>query len=460
MKWLSDTIAGRTILVLVLGLGSILGLAQYLYQTGLEREVSERNIESIVDRLIFLADNLVTIEPETRDEAAHRLSGGPLELHWGRERLATPGGHLDATAVRLKERLAEKVPRLSAPAIVFGSSRTGGASHAVDREAEDGHTILISIPLADGSWLNVTLARVVAARAAVPSALLSAILGACGIILVAILMGRWLTKPLDRLADGARRLFVAPETGLLPATGTREVRTLATAINDLQLRIHRLIDDRTQMLAAISHDLRTPLTRLRLRLAGLPDDLRKSVESDLSEMEQMIDATLAFLRDDLSTEAAAPVDLSAILETIAADAGDAGQRVELEVPRHLVITGRHLALKRALTNLVQNAVKYAGAARVSAVAAGAAVEISIEDDGPGIPEGKLDVVFEPFQRLDTSRGRSSGGHGLGLTVARSIARAHGGEVSLANRSPHGLRVIVSLPRGSVALTPPTYLAAD
>lgn len=446
MSWLRDTIAGRTIIVLVLGLGSIMALAQYLYQTGIEREVTASNTESVVERLLFVAGSIQSIAIDKRDEAAHRMSGGPLELHWGKEPLATAGGDLDSVAAHLRNRLLERSPGLVGGQLVIGTSRTGDAHSHGDKAQDDAHTTLISLPLTDGSWLNVTLARVQVARATSPSVWLSALLGALGVILVSVLMSRWLTRPLDRLALGARQLFRTSLDSKLPETGTREVRTLAVAINDLQGRIRRLVQDRTEMLAAVSHDLRTPLTRLRLRIQGIEDaESRRSIEADLNEMEQMIDATLAFLRDDMSNEKVEQVDLAAILETIASDAQDAGQKVEVTAPRTLVISGRHLAIKRAMTNLVQNAVKYGGGAQIRLLDEGAQSRVVIADDGPGIPDEKLEAVFEPFYRVEASRGRTSGGHGLGLTVARSIARAHGGDVVLANRKPGGLEAIMTLP---------------
>ena len=232
------------------------------------------------------------------------------------------------------------------------------------------------------------------------------------------------------------------------------MRTLASAINDLQFRIRRLVDDRTQMLAAVSHDLRTPLTRLRLRIESVPDlEARASIQADLNEMEEMIDATLAFLRDDMASETIEHVDLAAILQTIAADTADAGQNVDVRAPQRLVIAGRHLALKRALTNLVQNAVKYGGSALVSVSVDGPSIRVSVRDEGPGIPADKLEAVFEPFYRIEPSRGRRTGGHGLGLTVARSIARAHGGDVVVLNRTPRGLEALLTLPIESPAFRP-------
>ena len=444
MSWLRDTIAGRTILVLVVGLGSILALAQYLYQTGIEREVTVRNADEVVERLVVLTESIASYPPEKRDDAAHRMSGGPIELHWAREPLATPGGNLDEVTLHLRDRLLARAPRLGGRGLIVGSSRP--EKSVTDGATDHNHITLISLPLEDGTWLNVSLARVQSTRASLPSAGLSILLGAIGVITLAALMGRWLTAPLDRLATSAQRLSLPGESAPLPATGTREVRTLAAAINDLLVRIRRLVDDRTGMLAAVSHDLRTPLTRLRLRAARLNDaDARRSIETDLDEMEAMIDATLSFLRDDVAKEPVEAVDLVAILVTIANDATDAGHTIELQAPRSLVVTGRHLALKRALSNLVQNALKYGKTAKVTAALDSRIVRILIQDEGPGIPREMLETVFEPFYRLEASRGRSTGGHGLGLTSARSILRAHGGDVMLANGRPCGLEARVTLP---------------
>lgn len=446
MKWVTDTIAGRTIIVLLFGLGTILGLAHYLYQKGLEREVAIGNIERLADRLIFLSDTITTLEPSMRDEAAHRLSGGPIELHWAREPLATAGGSLDSETVSLRDHLLSRVPKLTGGGLIVGSTRIGPVEDGRNRDASDPHTTLLSLALADGSWLNVTLVNVQATRTVSPSILLSAGLGALGIIAISVLMGRWLTRPLEQLASGARQLFQTLHNADLPETGTREVRTLAAAINELQHRIGGLMTARTQMLAAVSHDLRTPLTRLRLRSARVQDrETRRSIETDLDEMEHMIDAVLEFLRTDKEAEAIEQVDLSAVLQTIADDAADAGQNVKVHAPLNLVIRGRHLALKRAFTNLVQNAVRYGGSAVVEASVGGNGIRIVIRDEGPGIVQDKLEAVFEPFYRVEASRGRATGGHGLGLTVARSIARAHGGDVVLVNRTPHGLDAVVTLP---------------
>ncbi len=446
MKWLPDTIASRTILVLMAGLGAIIVLAQLLYQQGIRHELSHAQTERLADRLLSLAETITSVAPELRDETAHRLSGGAIELHWARQPLTTQGGELEPDVVGLRDELLRRWPQLRGSGLVLGTSRTQGA-HENSPEFDDAHTTLMSLRLADDSWLNVTLVKTQPPRATSPSLITSIVLSALGVALVSILMSRWLTRPLDDLAEASRRLFVTADSIPLQESGTREVRTLAAAINELQLRISRLIDDRTGMLAAVSHDLRTPLTRLRLRVANIADaGLRSSIEADLDEMDEMIEATLEFLRTDKEREPIQPVDIRAILDTISANAADAGHTVEVSAPRHLVIDGRHLALKRALGNVVQNAVKYAGSARVTASIEKDQAQIVVSDDGPGVPHDQLEAVFAPFYRVEKSRARTTGGHGLGLTVARSIARSHGGDVVLSNRIPHGLDAVVTLAR--------------
>lgn len=442
MRYLTDTIAGRAILVLVLGLGSTLFIAQYLYQAASERELMHTNASRVAERILVLADTITSVAPGQRDDTAHRLSGGALELHWSETPLTIRGGQLDATATILRDLLLERAPQLGGRGLIVGTNSALDAGTEVAQ-----HTTLLSLNLADGSWLNVTLAKVRPTQFAAPSFLISTLVGAAGVITLAVLLGRWLTRPLERLSESARTLFVDDGSAQgVEEVGTREVRTLAGAINEMHRRIHRLITDRTQMLAAISHDLRTPLTRLRLRANGVADaEARGAFERDINEMEQMIDAALGFLRENSEQEAVAPVDLAAILQTIADDAVDAGQAIEIETPRHLVVRGRHLALKRALANIVGNALKHGGSANIAAHGTASEIVITVADNGPGIPPDKLEAVFEPFFRLDDARSRATGGYGLGLTVARSVARAHGGELTLDNARSGGLVATLRLP---------------
>ncbi len=204
------------------------------------------------------------------------------------------------------------------------------------------------------------------------------------------------------------------------------------------------------MLAAISHDLRTPITRLRLRAEFLEDDdQRAKMLADLAEMEAMIAATLTFARDDAANEPAGAVDLASLVRTVLDEAGDAAPehaaRIAYAGPEHLVLQLRPVSMKRALANLVGNALKYGDAARLTLEQRDRGAVLILDDDGPGIPESEQDAVFQPFRRIEASRNRETGGTGLGLTIARSILRAHGGDVTLANREGGGLRVVARLP---------------
>jgi two-component system OmpR family sensor kinase len=216
-------------------------------------------------------------------------------------------------------------------------------------------------------------------------------------------------------------------------------------------RIRRFVEGRTEMLTAIGHDLRTPITRLKLRTEFVEDDeQRAKMLADLEELEAMISATLAFGRDAQTTEAVASLDLPALLRTVLDEAGDAHpdvvEKLAYEGPPHLTVRARPLAMKRALANLVSNAVAYGGSAQVRLLApVDGMLTIEVEDDGPGIPPAELERVFEPFHRCEPSRSRETGGVGLGLPIARNIFRAHGGDVTLANRPMGGAKAKAAIP---------------
>jgi signal transduction histidine kinase len=214
----------------------------------------------------------------------------------------------------------------------------------------------------------------------------------------------------------------------------------------MQERLRRFLNDRTQMLAAISHDLRAPLARLRLRAEFVEDtEQQRKMFGDLQAMNAMIDTTLAFAADDARQEPRRLVDLGVLVEDVCEDATDAGGSVSCAGSRGIEISCRPSTIRRAVTNLIDNAVKYAGAARVRIVREQSRIVIVIDDDGPGIPAEEQEKVFAPFYRLDPARDPEKAGVGLGLSVARTIARQHGGDVTLANRDDGGLSVRLELP---------------
>lgn len=313
-------------------------------------------------------------------------------------------------------------------------------------EAAGDDPLEVWIGLDDGSWLAVTVApELVAALLPLRFALTVAVLVA-GIVLLAVWAGRRVTAPLRQFAAAARQLGTDVGAPPMREAGPVEIREAAAAFNQMQGRIRRLVEGRTQMLAAISHDLRTALTRLRLRADFIDDPgQRARAEADLDGMQSMLDATLAFARDDATAEAPTRVDLAALVQSLCDDLSDAGKAVTYDGPPRLAYTGRPVALRRVFANLIANALAYGQEAAVVLADGGDAIEVTVSDRGPGIPEEFREQVFAPFFRLEPSRSRETGGTGLGLTSARTIVHRHGGSIGLEDRAGGGLTVRVRLP---------------
>lgn len=313
------------------------------------------------------------------------------------------------------------------------------------------HRVSAGLRLPDGIWLDVTLEM----PSPLPwhslnflSVFLMMTAAAAGLTLWAV---RRLIAPVRTLAAAAEALGRDVNAMPLPEDGPAEIATAARAFNTMARRIRRFVQDRTFMLTAIGHDLRTPITRLKLRAEFLEDDeLRAKMLGDLDELEAMVAATLAFGRDVVADEAAVAVDLPELVHTVLDEAADSdpegGAALSYAGPAHLTVRVRSLAMKRAIANMVRNALLYGGAAHVRLEGPLAGVlHLIIEDDGPGIAEEELEAVFQPFRRLEGSRNRETGGSGLGLPIARNILRAHGGDVVLVNRPQGGLQARLILP---------------
>ena len=299
--------------------------------------------------------------------------------------------------------------------------------------------------MADRSYIVFSAAVIPTAIPSLPSVILDVSFVFVSIIVIAIFLLNNINAPLRRLAEAAD-LYGRGRPVVLPEHGPREIVQVECAFNALQRRINQLIADRTQALAAVSHDLRTPIARLRLRCGFVTDKaLQADCERDLAEMEAMIEATLAYLRGDEDAEQPRPTDVAAMLATLVDDAVDGGKKATLAGPRHAVLRLRALSIKRALANLIDNAVAYGGCARVALEQTPQGLRIIIDDEGPGVAEADIPGVFEPFQRLEPSRNRSTGGVGLGLTIARQAIEREGGSIRLQNRSEGGLRAEVRLP---------------
>ena len=303
-----------------------------------------------------------------------------------------------------------------------------------------------SVALEDGRWLNVAVGPPPGAPPWGWTFVLSFLFSALAIAVVAVLSARRIAKPMRGLAAAAGRLGRGAAVDDLPEAGPVETRDTVRAFNLMRTRLDRFVRDRTAMLAAISHDLRTPITSLRLHAEFVEDaETRSRILAALDEMQRMTDDTLAFIREDMQREETRNVDLHALVDSVAADLAELGHDVAVADSGRVLTPCRPAALRRALRNLLENAAAYGGGATVRTDRDDAGVRVVVEDEGPGIPEPDLERVFEPFVRLEASRSRDTGGSGLGLAIARSIVRGHGGDIVLVNRAEGGLQATVALP---------------
>ena len=303
-----------------------------------------------------------------------------------------------------------------------------------------------SVALEDGRWLNVAVGPPPGAPAWGAAFLAVFLLSALGIAAVAVFMGRRLARPMRGLAHAAGRLGRGEAVEDLPEAGTVETRETVRAFNLMRARLDRYVSDRTAMLAAVSHDLRTPITSLRLHAEFVEDiETKAKILAALDEMQRMTKDALAFIREDMQREETRTVDLHALLDSVAADLAELGHDIAVADSGRVLADCRPAALRRALRNLLENAAAYGVRAAARIERDGEEIRVVVEDEGPGIPEADLERVFEPFVRLEASRSRDTGGSGLGLAIARSIVRSHGGDIELANRPEGGVRATVVLP---------------
>ena len=433
------SIAGRTFLVLLVGLFAVQVVALTIHALDRVEIQRAQQAREAIGRAAALWRTVLMAAPDRRDAIARGFdlpeglasAVDPRPLAPDRGLLAEPMG----------DRLAA------------GLARIGGPPHMRPREVLVGgvprRSLTVSLRLPDGAWLNITARPPPPRPWSSPGFLAALLLMTAAVAALSFWAVRRTTRPISNLAAAAERLGRDVRAPRLPETGPAEVAQAAAAFNTMADRLSRFVADRTAMLAAIGHDLRTPITRLRLRAEFVEDEaLRAKMLADLDEMERMVAGTLAFARDDAATEPVVPLDLAALVRTVADEANDiAGSEVvTVAVEGPLAVRGRPLALKRALANLVGNAVAYAGGCVVRLAGPDrGVVRIAVEDEGPGIPEAERERVFQPFHRLEPSRNRETGGSGLGLTIARSILRAHGGDVTVTNRSPSGLVATATLP---------------
>jgi signal transduction histidine kinase len=341
-------------------------------------------------------------------------------------------------------------PRMGGPE--FGPRQGGPEGRRPPMgSAERPVAVKVSIPLSDGEWLNARMEWPDRPPAWVVPFLSQTVIALLGMALVVVVLVRTNTRGLKKLAEVAERIGRGDDTEPLAETGPSEIKSTARAFNTMTAQLKRMIQGRTRMLAGISHDLRTPITALRIR-AELMDDgeNRDRMLATLDEMQALAEATLTLAKQDAGQGETQTVDLAALAESVCDDLADVGQPVGFAAHERLLYPCRAVGMKRALRNLVENAVKYGVRADVSLALDAEHVLILVDDAGPGIPEDQLKRLFQPFVRLEESRSKETGGFGLGLTIARAIVQGHGGDITLENRTGGGLRATIKLPRVSVA----------
>lgn len=464
-RLLPDSIAGWTILVLVLGLLLSQAVALVIFATNRHDTLAAVGGRLAADRVAAIVTLMEETPQEERRRVLRALDVPGLRVGWGwmpsvSGEAAT--GLAETIRDTVRERLGVETVRVAVGRIGDGFAppwagrqylprweavEPDGRGHRMMNGFAEGKVVRMSVRLNDGSWLNFAAPLDLAGplwrpRFTFPIVLTLLVVGALSVWAV-----RRATGPFAAFANAAERLGVDVAAPPLPEKGPREVRRAAHAFNEMQTRLRRFIEDRTQMLAAVSHDLRTPITRMRLRAEFVEDETeREKMLADLAEMEAMIAATLSFARDDVTREPRRQVDVAALLQGLCDDAVAAGREASYDGPASLIVEVRPTALKRAFANLIDNAVRYGLRARVRMEHRHGEILVEVDDDGPGIPSEERERVFTPFYRLERSRSRETGGTGLGLAVARNVVRGHGGDVTLANREGGGgLTVTVTLP---------------
>ncbi|MCB1826796.1 MAG: HAMP domain-containing protein [Coxiellaceae bacterium] len=311
----------------------------------------------------------------------------------------------------------------------------------------DFSNLQISVPLANGQWLNIER-KTLQNPWFSAGFMVSLIVILFSMVLLCYLIVKRLAVPLFEFTDAAKRFGTDLHAPPIAVSGTQEMREAVQAFNAMQKRIRRMVHDRTQMLAAVSHDLRAPITRLQLRLEYFKErqeHYQKAV-ADLKIMEEMISSILSFARDSSRTEPMERFDMNALLESLCDDLADMDLNISYQSSvSRLIYFGRLNSMRRVFTNLINNAIKYGKVADVRLAFVNHEAQVRIDDVGPGIPESDMEKVFDPFYRVDPARRPEAGGTGLGLTVAREIVRSHGGEIDLLNRKTGGLTVLIHLP---------------
>ncbi len=450
MRLAPKSLFGRFVLVLLAGLALSQLATLYINQTERDRLLYRAGGMRLAQQISDIVKLLDSLPGAERRRVVAVFNRPPLAVSLDRPPLALPADEEDADfqlsvfASVLRYALGEdakiSVGRTQRP------HEHGGRGFGPRRGGFGPPAFTVQVPLHDATLVTFDSSVLPpVATTTLRLALTLAVLLAT-VIVISLIAVRWVTGPLTVLADAAEKLGENINRPPIPEAGPAEVQRAARSFNAMQQRLSRSMAERSRVLTAMSHDLKTPITRMRLRTDMLEDEaVREKFDRDLAEMEQMVTQTLEFMRDATDTEPVQRVDLTALLESLQGDYEDMGKEVRISGRVSRPLAARPVALRRCLTNLVDNAVRYGVRATIDVAEEAGCVVVRVLDEGPGIPEAELERAFEPFFRGDASRSRETGGFGLGLGIARNIARAHGGELTLRNRPEGGLAATLTLP---------------
>lgn len=461
-RLLPTSIAGQTIIVLFIGLILSHVISMALYSADRSEVLTLSGGRHVAHRIAAIARLLEETPKAWRDQIVHAADSPSLGVTVTPVSQLVEGRDNGMMAQMLGSVLAGLIGgegrKVNVQVLDLGEfdgdATSMGGMHwqhltmsRMMHEDDTGPLLRASVQLKTGEWVNFVTAVSGGHPLWSSQAFKSMVLMATAVILLSLWVIGRVTRPLRLFAVAAERLGKDVHAAPMKENGPDEIVHAARSFNEMQSRLQRLIDNRTRMLAAISHDLRTPITLMRLRAEYVDNkEEREKMLGTLGEMEQIISATLSFAREDTEKEEPRVVDIGALMSSIADDMVDMGKNVACEVEDRIELSCRPVALRRAISNVVENAVKYGDAARVFVSASGGDLRIVVEDDGPGVPEGEIANLFVPFYRVESSRSRETGGVGLGLSVALSIINNHGGDIVIENRTPKGLRVTITLPR--------------
>ncbi len=467
MKWLLPrSLFGRMVLVLVLGLIAAQMLSAAILFREREQHILQIRVTRVAQRISDAVRILEALNAEQRRSVEQLFSSNTFSVSLGSN--VAPLGESDP---ELSDTARDFAAGLRS---ILGGQRTIKAQAMYGADAGPGNIesgsarpdppksdatplaresrfqplmLAAQVSLADGTLVNFRDQFPREAGRWHYRLAFDLLLRLAAVVILSLIAVRWVTQPLSSLATAAGNLGENINRPPLDESGPSEVSRAAHAFNRMQSRLANYLNDRARVLAAMSHDLKTPITRLRLRTELLDDpDLRARFAKDLDEMESMVRTTLDFMRGIETGEQFQPIDVMALLESLQADYVETGHPVRIQGHATSAFVGKPRALKRCLNNLIENAVKYGKNATIIVQDEEAQLVLKVEDEGPGIPAEEQENVFAPFYRIENSRNRDSGGTGLGLSIARSIAQDHGGNITCRNLETSGLQISVTLPR--------------